>query len=368
MQNPKTVIVGVGDYGSSLIAKYKNDIESDLIETILISDELKPLDASEVLSFKYFKIPKSIDNTPFKNIFSDLYLSESLIDADLIILVSSLETREVRYISSDLMGFSKDNGKSSLAIISSSNQFHHKEKLLHLSGQTVLTFYDEDYDLTSHRGVSKGQAIIESIKSLTDLFYKEGMINVDYGDVQLCLSQFNPRGFFVQSEAFGVGGEGRAIEASERVIDKLGKENFSSATALLINITAGLDMTIGEFEDVANALKYAMSENALIVVGSVIDPSIESGLRVSAFLTGVSETRATRRKGMPVNIDNLNILASEKVSSHEIADFINTLSSLYALDTGDELIIAHGGDGPELSKLKKLTPNDISTSRVSRYG
>ncbi|TQE97097.1 MAG: cell division protein FtsZ, partial [Spiribacter salinus] len=89
------------------------------------------------------------------------------------------------------------------------------------------------------------------------------------------------------------GGEHRAREAAERAIacPLLEDVNIAGAHGILVNVTAGLDLSIGEFDEVGNAVKEFASEDATVVVGTVIDPELEGELRVTVVATGLAATK-----------------------------------------------------------------------------
>ena len=84
-------------------------------------------------------------------------------------------------------------------------------------------------------------------------------------------------------------GENRAREAAEAAIASplLEDVDFHGAKGVLVNITAGMDMSIGEFEIVGEAIKSFASESATVVVGTVIDPELTDELRVTVVVTGL---------------------------------------------------------------------------------
>jgi len=84
-------------------------------------------------------------------------------------------------------------------------------------------------------------------------------------------------------------GADRARRAAEAAVASplLEDINLSGACGILVNVTAGLDMTIGEFEEVGNIIKEFASENATVVVGTVIDPDMQGELRVTVVATGL---------------------------------------------------------------------------------
>ena len=98
-------------------------------------------------------------------------------------------------------------------------------------------------------------------------------------------------------------GEDRAREAAEAAIASplLEDVNLMGAHGILVNVTAGMDMGIGEFEEVGNTVKEFASENATVVVGTVIDPDMRDELRVTVVATGLGE-QAVKAPEKPVSL------------------------------------------------------------------
>ncbi|MGB5735940.1 MAG: cell division protein FtsZ, partial [Thiohalocapsa sp.] len=89
-------------------------------------------------------------------------------------------------------------------------------------------------------------------------------------------------------------GENRAREAAEAAINSplLEDIDLAGAKGILVNITAGLSLTIGEFDEVGNTVRDFADEEATVVVGTVIDPELEDELRVTVVATGLGNARA----------------------------------------------------------------------------
>jgi cell division protein FtsZ len=87
-------------------------------------------------------------------------------------------------------------------------------------------------------------------------------------------------------------GEDRAREAAEAAVASplLEDIDLMGANGILVNVTAGMDMSIGEFEEVGNTIKAFASENATVVVGTVIDPDMRDELRVTVVATGLGNS------------------------------------------------------------------------------
>ena len=93
-------------------------------------------------------------------------------------------------------------------------------------------------------------------------------------------------------------GEDRAREASEAAIASplLEDINVKGARGILVNVTAGLDLSIGEFDEVGKAVKEFSSDDATVVVGTVIDPEMQGEMRVTVVATGLGQSAARRQE------------------------------------------------------------------------
>ncbi|MFV2055607.1 MAG: cell division protein FtsZ, partial [Thiohalomonadales bacterium] len=123
-----------------------------------------------------------------------------------------------------------------------------------------------------------------------------GLINVDFADVRTVMSEMG-----MAMMGTGVArGNSRAQEAAESAVASPLLENvdLSGARGILVNITAGLDMAIGEFEEVGNTIKAFASENATVVVGTVIDQDMDEELRVTVVATGLGNPLQQSEKPM----------------------------------------------------------------------
>lgn len=127
--------------------------------------------------------------------------------------------------------------------------------------------------------------LLGAVQGIADLITRPGLINVDFADVRTVMSEMG-------MAMMGTGhrsGENRARQAAEAAIASplLDDVDLSGACGVLVNITAGLDMSIGEFEEVGEAIKGFISENATVVVGTVIDPEMQGDMRVTVVVTGL---------------------------------------------------------------------------------
>lgn len=137
--------------------------------------------------------------------------------------------------------------------------------------------------------------LLGAVQGIADLITRPGLINVDFADVRTVMSEMG-----IAMMGTGVAsGENRARAAAEAAIASplLEDVNLAGARGVLVNITAGLDMSIGEFEAVGDTIKGFTSESATVVVGTVIDPEISDEMRVTVVATGLNQSVTTTTSG-----------------------------------------------------------------------
>ena len=139
--------------------------------------------------------------------------------------------------------------------------------------------------------------LLGAVQGIAQLITCPGLINVDFADVRTVMSEMG----MAMMGSGKAQGEERAKVAAEAAISSplLEDVNLSGARGILVNITAGMDLSIGEFDEVGRTVKEFASENATVVVGTVIDPEMSGDIRVTIVATGlgnVIKEDATRIK------------------------------------------------------------------------
>ena len=170
------------------------------------------------------------------------------------------------------------------------------EKLLSVLGKSVSL-------LDAFKAAN--DVLLGAVQGIAELITRPGLINVDFADVRTVMSEMG----MAMMGSGRASGENRAREAAEAAIASplLEDVNLSGARGILVNVTAGLDMSIGEFEEVGNTVKEFASENATVVVGTVIDPEMSGELRVTVVATGLGRERvATPEKPVKLVVDKTN--------------------------------------------------------------
>ncbi len=124
-----------------------------------------------------------------------------------------------------------------------------------------------------------------AVQGISELITRPGLINLDFADVRTVMAEMG----MAMMGSGSATGENRAREAAESAINSplLEDVDMAGAHGILVNVTAGMDMTIGEFDEVGNTVKGFAQEEATVVVGTVIDPNLDGELRVTVVATGL---------------------------------------------------------------------------------
>ncbi len=158
------------------------------------------------------------------------------------------------------------------------------EKLLSVLGsQTTL--------LDAFRAAN--EVLQGAVQGIAELITRPGLINVDFADVRTVMGEM---GMAMMGSGTATG-QDRAREAAEAAISSplLEEVNLQGARGILVNVTAGMDLSIGEFHQVGETVKQCASDDATVVIGTVIDPEMSDSIRVTVVATGLGRPEALRQ-------------------------------------------------------------------------
>jgi len=160
---------------------------------------------------------------------------------------------------------------------------------------------------------SANDVLLGAVQGIAELITRPGLINVDFADVRTVMSEMG----MAMMGSGTAKGDDRAREAAEAAVASplLEDIDLMGANGILVNVTAGLDLGIGEFEEVGNTVKEFASENATVVVGTVIDPDMRDELRVTVVATGLG-MQPKKAAEKPTGL-HLKPVARETVESRE---------------------------------------------------
>jgi len=165
----------------------------------------------------------------------------------------------------------------------------HVDSLITIPNEKLLAVLGKNTSLLNAFKAAN-DVLLGAVQGIADLIIRPGMINVDFADVRTVMSEMG-------AAMMGTGiarGDNRAREAAEAAIRSplLEDVNLQGARGILVNITAGLDLSLGEFSEVGDTIEEFASENATVVVGTVIDPEMRDELKVTVVATGLGVASA----------------------------------------------------------------------------
>ncbi len=175
------------------------------------------------------------------------------------------------------------------------NLIQHVDSLITIPNNKLLSVLGKNVTLVNAFKAAN-DVLRGAVQGIADLITRPGLINVDFKDVCTVMSEMG-------MAMIGTGmasGENRARLAAEAAIYSplLEDVDMSGAHGVLVNITAGMDMSIGEFEEVGDTVKNITAEGATIIVGTVIDPELRDEVRVTVIVTGLGRKQiGTARAG-----------------------------------------------------------------------
>jgi len=164
---------------------------------------------------------------------------------------------------------------------------------------------------------SANQVLQGAVQGIAELITRPGLINVDFADVRTVMSETG----MAMMGSGSASGENRARLAAEAAVSSplLEDINLTGANGILVNVTAGLDLAIGEFEEVGRIVKEYASEDATVVVGTVIDPEMSNEIRVTVVATGLSRTVAARMAPVVQPMTNLQVQQANRNAQSGLA-------------------------------------------------
>ena len=160
----------------------------------------------------------------------------------------------------------------------------HVDSLITIPNEKLLAVLGREMTLLNAFKAAN-DVLLGAVQGIAELITRGGMINVDFADVRTVMSEMG-MAMMGTGTASGID---RAQVAAEYAISSplLEDVDLSGARGVLVNITGGLDLGIGEFEDVGNTIKEFSSEDATVVIGTVIDPDMGDEIRVTVVATGL---------------------------------------------------------------------------------
>ncbi|AXB30465.1 cell division protein FtsZ [Vibrio campbellii] len=232
-------------------------------------------------------------------------LKDSLTGADMVFIAAGMGGGTGTGAAPVIAEVAKELGILTVAVVTKPFSFEGKKRLafaeqgideLSKHVDSLITIPNEKLLKVLGRGVtlleafaSANDVLKNAVQGIAELITRPGMINVDFADVRTVMSEM---GHAMMGSGIAKG-EDRAEEAAEMAISSplLEDIDLAGARGVLVNITAGLDMRLDEFETVGNTVKAFASDNATVVIGTSLDPDMTDEIRVTVVATGIGNEK-----------------------------------------------------------------------------
>ena len=213
------------------------------------------------------------------------------------------------------------------------------------------TTYKESFQLSN-------SILRHGVQSVTDLMVKDGLVNLDFADVETVMSSMG-KAMMGTGEAEG---EGRAEKATELALNNPLIDDYSlkGAKGLLINITGGEDLKLFEVDEIVNKIRSEVDVEAEIINGSIIDPSLDGKIRVSIVATSLDGQQ-------PESKSVINMVHRIQNRNPGYSDFTTTNgTSSFSFSNTSSNPVSHGANALKLeNEVITENTNEESVNEVN---
>lgn len=193
----------------------------------------------------------------------------------------------------------------------------HVDSLITVPNEKLLTVLGRDVTLLS-AFKQANDVLLGAVQGIADLITRPGLINVDFADVRTVMSEMG-------MAMMGTGsakGDDRAVAAAESAINNplLEDVNLAGACGILVNVTAGPNLTMREFDEIGQVIHGFASEDATVVIGTALDPELQDEVRVTVVATGLNRA-AIRQPVMTRREEPRPRLVLRTGTGNEVVDY-----------------------------------------------
>jgi cell division protein FtsZ len=187
------------------------------------------------------------------------------------------------------------------------------DSLITVPNEKLLTVLGRDVTLLS-AFKQANDVLLGAVQGIADLITRPGLINVDFADVRTVMSEMG----MAMMGSGSARGDDRAVAAAEAAINNplLDDVNLAGACGILVNVTAGPNLTMREFDDIGQVIHEFASEDATVVVGTALDPELQDEVRVTVVATGLN--RAVARQPLREHREREREMASSPRASMRV--------------------------------------------------
>lgn len=293
-------------------------------------------------------------------------IKEELNGADMVFIAAGMGGGTGTGAAPVIAEVAKELGILTVAVVTKPFSFEGKKRLafaeqgieeLSKHVDSLITIPNEKLLKVLGRGItlleafaSANDVLKNAVQGIAELITRPGMINVDFADVRTVMSEM---GHAMMGSGVAKG-EDRAEEAAEMAISSplLEDIDLAGARGVLVNITAGLDMRLDEFETVGNTVKAFASDNATVVIGTSLDPDMADEIRVTVVATGIGNEKKP----------DITLVAGGKAKVAPVAQPQTQPQSVPAQQTVNKV---EEKPAPTLQEKPQVTPQPTTTAPSS---
>ena len=228
----------------------------------------------------------------------------------------------------------------------------HVDTIIVIPNQNLFKIANEKTRYTESFKLSNS-VLRHGVQSVTDLMVKDGLVNLDFADVETVMSSMG-KAMMGTGEAEG---EGRAVKATEIALNNPLIDDYSlkGAKGLLINITGGDDLTLFEVDEIVNKIRSEVDSEAEIINGSIIDPTLEGKIRVSIVATALDGQQ-------PESKSVINMVHRIQNRNPGYSDFSNTHNNVQLNSIKSETIASTSG-----ANALKMDTNEFKNTETEMF-
>lgn len=170
---------------------------------------------------------------------------------------------------------------------------HHVDSLITIPNSKLLSVLGPDITLLNAFKAAN-QVLSGAVQGIAELITRPGLINVDFADVRTVMSEMG----MAMMGSGSATGQDRALMAAQSAIGSplLEDVNLAGACGILVNVTAGMNLSMREFEEVGTTIADLASEDATVVMGTVIEPDMNDEIRVTVVATGLGNQKKVQQE------------------------------------------------------------------------
>ena len=230
----------------------------------------------------------------------------------------------------------------------------HVDSLITVPNEKLLSVLGRDVTLLNAFKAAN-DVLQGAVQGIADLITAPGLINVDFADVRTVMSEMG----LAMMGSGTARGDDRAQAAAEAAIKNplLEDVNLNGACGILVNVTAGPNLTMREFDEIGRIIHDFASEDATVVIGTSLDPEMKDDVRVTVVATGLNRAAASRQQPPIRMVETQQVQMRPRPvvlrtgTGNEVVDYVNPEVSTVSNTSRTETTAQGKGNDPGFDYL-----------------